>query len=140
MDEKVKHWLDLADYDIDTAKAMQKTKRYLYVGFMCHQVAEKSLKAIIAKDCAENEIPPKIHNLLRLAELAGYLDKLTEAQKSLLADLNPLNIEARYPEYKQQILAMLTKEKCKGFIKETEKFLCWIKEQLSPPPEDTPTP
>lgn len=29
-------WLKLAEYDLDTAEAMHETKRYLYVGFMCH--------------------------------------------------------------------------------------------------------
>lgn len=35
----------MSDYDFDTAQAMLETKRYLYVGFMCHQVIEKILKA-----------------------------------------------------------------------------------------------
>ncbi|MDR0845826.1 MAG: HEPN domain-containing protein [Tannerella sp.] len=39
-DEKVKYWVDLADYDIETADSMLREKRYLYVGFMCHQVIE----------------------------------------------------------------------------------------------------
>lgn len=41
MNEKVKYWIDLAKYDFETAKAMFDTKRYLYVGFMCHQTIEK---------------------------------------------------------------------------------------------------
>lgn len=45
MDFKVKYWADVAQYDMDTAKAMNQTKRHLYVGFMCHQVIEKALKA-----------------------------------------------------------------------------------------------
>jgi HEPN domain-containing protein len=45
-DEKVKYWIDLAEYDLKkkTARAMLKTKRYLYVAFICHQVIEKMLK------------------------------------------------------------------------------------------------
>ncbi|MCL2300052.1 MAG: HEPN domain-containing protein [Firmicutes bacterium] len=45
MSDKAQYWLDLADYDIETARAMLQTKRLLYVGFMCHQTAEKALKA-----------------------------------------------------------------------------------------------
>jgi len=45
VDEKVTYWVDLAGYDMDTAKAMLQTGRLLYVGFMCHQVVEKMLKA-----------------------------------------------------------------------------------------------
>jgi len=63
MNESVKYWLDLTEYDIETAKVMLNGGRYLYVGFMCHQVIEKALKAIIARDCIDDEIPPKTHNL-----------------------------------------------------------------------------
>lgn len=50
MDKKIKYWIELAEYDIQTAKAMLETKRFLYVGFMCQQTIEKSLKAVIAKN------------------------------------------------------------------------------------------
>ena len=46
---RVRYWIDLAKYDLETAKAMNLTKRYLYVGFMCHQVMEKVLKAYYVK-------------------------------------------------------------------------------------------
>ena len=42
--EIIEYWKELAEYDLETAKAMLKTKRYLYVGFMCHQVIEKIFK------------------------------------------------------------------------------------------------
>ncbi len=45
MNDKVIYWVEMSDYDFDTAKAMLDTKRYLYVAFMCHQVVEKLLKA-----------------------------------------------------------------------------------------------
>lgn len=34
--DKVEYWVDLAEYDLETAKALLESKRYLYVGFMCH--------------------------------------------------------------------------------------------------------
>ena len=42
-EDKVRYWLDIADYDLDTAEAMHQTGRWLYVAFMCHQVIEKTL-------------------------------------------------------------------------------------------------
>jgi hypothetical protein len=33
---KVEYWIDIAKYDLDTAKAMNDSQGYLYVGFMCH--------------------------------------------------------------------------------------------------------
>jgi hypothetical protein len=32
MNDRMKYWFSLADYDFDTAKAMLQTGRYLYVG------------------------------------------------------------------------------------------------------------
>jgi hypothetical protein len=34
MEEKVKYWIELSDYDLETAEAMLKSKRFLYVGLM----------------------------------------------------------------------------------------------------------
>ena len=128
--ENVEYWLDLADYDVASAKVMLDGGKYLYVGFMCHQTIEKALKAVIARDCAEGEIPPKIHHLQRLAEKANLFVKMTEEQKNLIAQLNPLNIEARYPEYKDRIAEDLTHDVCQKLTTDTEGLLCWIKQQL----------
>ncbi len=64
-EEKVKYWTDIANYDIETAKAMLASERYLYVGFMCHQAVEKMLKAYFTK--AKEDTSPFIHNLKTLA-------------------------------------------------------------------------
>ena len=34
MDSRVEYWIELSDYDLETAEAMLESKRYLYVGFM----------------------------------------------------------------------------------------------------------
>ena len=43
--DKVKYWKELSDYDMETAEVMYRGSRWLYVGFMCHQVIEKTIKA-----------------------------------------------------------------------------------------------
>ncbi|MDR2525975.1 MAG: HEPN domain-containing protein [Oscillospiraceae bacterium] len=130
MNERTEYWLDLADYDLETAKVMLNGGRYLYVGFMCHQTIEKSFKAVIARDCDEGEIPPKIHHLLKLADRAGLFQKMSADQQAFIKELNPMNIEARYPESKEAIAAGLNAETCKKLLIGTEELLCWIKEQL----------
>ena len=130
MDSKVEYWFSMADYDFETAKAMLETKRYLYVGFMCHQTIEKALKAIIARDCAEGEIPPKIHDLTKLSVRAKLIDVMSDEQQDFLEELNPLNIEARYPENKERLAQTLNNAACQTLIMRTEGLLCWIKEQL----------
>ena len=130
MNEKMEYWLKLAEYDIETARAMLSSGRFLYVGFMCHQTIEKAFKAVISRDCEEGEIPPKIHHLLKLADRAGFFNAMSQEQQSFIKELNPMNVEARYPEYKDEIAAGLTGENCEDLITRTEKMLCWIKGQL----------
>jgi len=61
MEERVKYWIDLSDYDLETAEAMLDSKRYLYVGFMCHQTIEKAFKAYFT--FLKSDIAPFSHSL-----------------------------------------------------------------------------
>lgn len=118
----------MSDYDFDTAKAMLATKRYLYVGFMCHQVIEKILKAYWNK--VLEEPPLKIHSLSRLAERSGLDKDMSEIQLDFIDKLEPLNIEARYPSYKERLLKSLTTDHCQELIEQTELLRTWIKNKL----------
>lgn len=109
---KIQYWKDLADYDLETARAMLETKRYLYVGFMCHQAAEKIIKAYYVKIYEEH--PPRTHNLRMLAQKANILSELNEEQNKLLNTLEPLNVEARYPTDKERVLQSLNHERCQS--------------------------
>jgi HEPN domain-containing protein len=122
------YWIELCDDDIPVAKDMLKCKNYLWMGFICHLIAEKALKAVVAD--VTSEAPPKDHRLIKLAALALIEDDLSEKQITLLAKLQPLQIEARYPSYKERIAATLTLDYCKELLAETEEFLCWIKSKL----------
>ena len=126
--DKVKYWVELADYDFETAQAMFETKRFLYVGFMCHQVIEKMLKAYWSNVLEEPAL--KIHSLSRLAEKNGLDKDISEEQTDFIDSLEPLNIEARYPSYKDRLMNTLTEERCKELIKQTDELRLWIKNRL----------
>lgn len=128
MNEKVKYWLDLSDYDYDTALAMQQSGRYLYVGFMCHQTIEKILKAYF--NSVNTESAPYSHSLSYLAKKAGIYDSFTDAYKDFIDLLEPLKIEARYPSHKEKLLQGLTKGKCEEILKNTNELQSWIKAKL----------
>ena len=128
MNERITYWIEIADYDIETAKAMLVSRRYLYVGFMCHQAVEKTIKAYYC--LTKDEVPPFTHNLKNLAERCGLLALFSDEQLDFIEELLPMNIEARYPTHKEQIFKLLTPQKCKQIIKETEGICQWIKKQL----------
>lgn len=125
---RIEYWIDLAKYDLDTARAMNDSKRYLYVGFMCHQVIEKVLKAYFVKNMEGN--PPYTHNLSMLAEKSGLYDDMSNEQKDFLDFLEPLNIEARYPTTKEKLLSILNSKKYNELIKRTEGELEWVMKKL----------
>jgi HEPN domain-containing protein len=124
---KYTYWIEMSEYDIETAKAMLETKRYLYVGFMCHQAIEKSLKAVFVRDCPP-EMLPFIHNLAKIAEKSGIYVAMTDTQKDFMDELEPLNIEARYPEAKDRLLVRMTQDYCADLLKRTEEMITWLKE------------
>ena len=128
-EEKITYWIDLADYDLETAKAMLEAKRFLYVGFMCHQVIEKLLKAYWSKVLSEP--PLKIHNLARLAAQTRLIEEMTEEQQHFIDLLAPMNIEARYPDYKSKLAETLSQKNCRSILNKTNALGLWIKEKLS---------
>lgn len=118
----------MSDYDLETAKAMLATSRYLYVGFMCHQTIEKILKAFWSKNLEET--PLKIHSLSRLIERTGLDEQLSDEQLDFIDRLEPLNIEARYPSYKDRLMKSLTKDYCEKLLMDTRNLQLWIKNKL----------
>jgi HEPN domain-containing protein len=123
MDKYISHWLERAEYDLETAMAMLEAKRYLYVAYMCQQAIEKLLKAIIAQHGKEN-LP--IHNLNRLAELAELSGELRGEQVDLMAELTAYNIEARYGDYKESLSEVVDIQRAKKMYEQTKELFQWL--------------
>lgn len=126
--DKVKYWTELSDYDYDTADAMFRTGRWLYVGYMCHQSIEKIFKAYWSK--IKIEPAPRTHNLINLAQSCGLGQLLNDEQRSFISEVMPLNIEARYPSYKQAIGDALSENRCKELMQQTKALQEWVKTML----------
>jgi HEPN domain-containing protein len=127
-EEKVQYWVELSDGDLEVAVTMLRSKHYLYVGFMCHQVVEKIFKGYYTK--LVKDTPPYSHELPYLAIRAGFYDSLSEDQKMFVDRLNPLNIRTRYPDYKHTLAKLLTQERCVEIIETTKQLQQWVKTQL----------
>jgi HEPN domain-containing protein len=122
MDDLVRQWAERAEYDLDTADAMLEAGRYVYVLFCCQQAVEKALKAVIVKKTGE--MPPRIHNLLRLAETAGI--ELSEERIDLLTKLSGYYIKSRYPEEIRVAGAAITQELAREVLGRTEQTVRWV--------------
>lgn len=119
-------WAAQAHYDLDTAKAMLDSGRYLYVLFCCQQAIEKMLKAIIAKKTGE--FPPRWHNLERLAECAS-LD-LSADQGRFCRRMSSFYIQMRYPEELQSIGSTVTPAFAAESYTTTEEMVQWLSSKL----------
>jgi HEPN domain-containing protein len=100
----------------------------IYMWLSCHQAIEKILKAYYVKVIGET--PPYIHGLMILSDKSGIKDKYSESQLQFIRELDPMNIEARYPIYKDQIFKHLTKEACLELILKTREIKEWINRKL----------
>jgi HEPN domain-containing protein len=134
--EKFEHWKEFASYDLESAKAMLMSGRYLYVVFMCQQAIEKIVKGIYV--LYKGEEAPRTHNIwLVFKELVQsvdfqksvaevvYREKLIK-YKSFFADLMFYYISERYPSYKQKISGIVDETKASEVLTMTEEVFLWV--------------
>jgi len=111
-----------ARYDLDTARIMFDTGRYLYVLFCCQQALEKGLKGMILY--RSKGFPPRIHNLPRLAEVAGI--DLDKERQQTYAELSALYIQTRYPEEIESLGKRVSREAAWKWFQTTEREIAWL--------------
>ena len=95
---------------------------------MCHQTIEKNLKAYFTY--LKNEVAPFSHSLSYIAKKGGFYEEFSEKQKDFIDQVEPLNIEARYPSQKERLLKSLSHEKCQEIIINTKELQEWIRLKL----------
>lgn len=129
MKPRTLYWIGLSDYDMDTADAMLKSRRYVYVVFMCHLSVEKMLKACMTE--LTDVEPPRIHILPRLAELADILKDMTTEQKVLLNKLTDEQIPTRYPSELMNLTKIYTLSFAKSILKDSKEMRVWLRQRLA---------
>lgn len=93
MKQTTKDWLTNAEDDLLAAQKLSGEKRLTnVVSFHCQQCLEKCFKAVI-EESSQRSI--KSHDLLRLQLISDV--QLSESEKKLIAIINEVYIDARYP-------------------------------------------
>ena len=126
--ERADKWLDIVAEDLSVAEDLYKTGHWLYVGFMCHQVIEKTLKAYWCV-CRDDD-PPYLHDHGRIAKGCGLYTKMSEEQKDFLEGIKDMNIDARYQEVKDAVASTLNRETTSMILETTKQLYAWILEKL----------
>ncbi len=125
--DHIQHWLNTASNDLQTAEMLLQSGRYDWALFIGHLVLEKTIKALYVKK-NDNKMPPKIHSLVRLAELSSL--NIEGDIKESLDKINDFNLETRYPEYKNEFYKLCTKEFAEQNFNKIKELRNWLLSQI----------
>lgn len=121
--KQIAYWQNGAVEEWDLAQDLVKRNKTRHGLFFAHLALEKLLKAHICRHT--QDLPPRIHNLTRLAELATL--NLSQTQVDLLAEMNVFNLEGRYPDLST---TPLSKKEAKAYLRRAEEVYQWLMSQL----------
>jgi HEPN domain-containing protein len=122
MNDEARDWAELAQSDLRAARGLLDLALPGQAIFHCQQAVEKLLKALIAEYGAS---PPRIHDLLELAETARV--ELGPAEQSLLTRLSDQAVASRYPG----TAGRYTEEQVRQLLQATEQVFSWLRAKLT---------
>jgi len=120
--QHVDYWLHGASENMKDMKSAIKSKRRSIAMFCGHLAIEKMLKGL----CAVRDIDiQREHKLIKLANVSGLIETLSEKQEDELINITSFNIEARYDDFKMRFQATCTPQ----YVAEWSKIITvWYKE------------
>jgi HEPN domain-containing protein len=125
-EDKFEHWLNVAQYDLQSAEVMLNNGRWLYVVFMCQQAVEKLTKGLYTLYVDDNT--PRIHNIRAVFELFG--DKLpVEIPEEKFVFFDTLTfgyLNNRYPDFKSNFSSQLNEAKTEAIYSQTKEVFAWL--------------
>lgn len=119
----IDYWKTSSEEDFAAAKSLLEEGHFRHSLFFADLAIEKMLKALVTRQT--KDIPPRIHNLVRLAEIAGL--KLKPEQEQLLREFGVYQLEGRYPDSEQIWLDLVT---ASDEISKAKEMLKWLKTQF----------
>ena len=120
---QITYWRDGALEDWVVAWELINNNRVRHGLFFGHLAVEKILKAHVTK--ATQDFPPRIHNLLRLCDLAKI--EVSPDTRDILQMVNEYNIEGRYAE---ELESPLTVVEAKAELNQAKEVFEWLTQKL----------
>lgn len=121
--KQIDYWRTGGQEDMEVAEILCENGRFRHALFLAHLAIEKALKAHVTQQT--REVPPKIHNLLRLAELAGLT--LPVDRVEFLNTFDAYQLEGRYPD---MVPARLDQKKAAWNLMKARENFKWLIAQL----------
>jgi len=119
-------WVVEAEDALRVAAHLVEKEDFSYALFFGHLALEKLLKGLCVNNLGDHA--PPIHNLVRLAEVAG-LDVEDKTLNSLIT-ITGFNIESRYPDFKRSFRKKCTRDFTMVQMREIERIFKWFRSHL----------
>ena len=124
--EKYEHWLDIAQYDLETAQSMLSSGRWLYVVFMCQQAIEKLSKGLYTLYVDDNI--PRIHNIKTIIE--RFEEKLPieipEETLDFFDTLSSYYLNNRYPDFMSKLSSQIKEAEATKTLSQAKEVFSWL--------------
>lgn len=119
-------WWTQGEHDLEAARRMLEAGVFFAAAFLCHQAAEKWLKAVYIE--TKRELPPKTHNLVELGKLLGVPEEVMHA----LRLLNPEYVASRYPDAANGVPAEnYDRRRAEGLLSAAQGVRAWATSALT---------
>lgn len=126
MKQASQNWIQIAKLELKAANTLYKDSNYVKCIEHCHAAIEKILKALITE---QDQIPAKIHDLLKLASVA-ILENLQLEIKDFFDDLNEIYMSTRYPDEFVEVEKEISEPKTKEILEKTKRTFDWIEKKI----------
>lgn len=121
--KQIAYWRKSAEEDWSVGRTLAAAGKIRHGLFFIYLALEKMLKANVCR--ATRDLAPKIHSLVRLAELTRIA--LSEDRMDFLAEFGRFDIAGRYPDEGAE---HLTQAEAEVRIAKAQEVFQWLSKQL----------
>ena len=121
--KQIDYWKTGSGEDFAAAESLLEKGHLRHGLFFAHLAVEKMLKAHVTRQT--NDVPPRIRNLIRLAEMAGL--SVDPEQTNFLRSFDLYQLEGRYPDSTQVLIDL---DAAREKLALAGEILKWLKAQL----------